>query len=424
MIPVGRLQVATPATMAAAVRGNTEATAAVDERVIPAVGAALAADPATGPALAAAAGAAVSTEVAERDLIAGGDPRIPAAVEELLRWKLSTGTPYAVPFRSENGILFGGIYPDGTVEFLKLKGASGTVDEGATVSSRFVKACLGDSLTRGYSGGGDWPVSESWPGILGTLDSRATVHNLGMSGSTVDEIGLNVGALELVAQAAVSVPASGSVAVTVQAGIGWRPTTQWVIHGTLGTVPGTLTRPANQATSMTFVADAGRGGVTVPAGSGFRADQVHGFSTLILGAGRNDVSLGLTGTHGSVAAHVVAGTQRIVDWMQAQRKRVILWGTTNASNELSGSANYLTVKTINDSLAALYPSYFVDVRGWLVREAIYALGISPTAADTTAMNGDAPPPSVMADTIHPLKSTAPGVAALMNTALERRDWKA
>lgn len=69
IIPVGRLQVATPYTMAASIRGNTEATDAVDERVQDVAADVIASDPTIIQAARDAAGQAVDEEIVESNLV-------------------------------------------------------------------------------------------------------------------------------------------------------------------------------------------------------------------------------------------------------------------------------------------------------------------------------------------------------------------
>ncbi len=71
-IPVGRVQVATPATMAESIRNNTVATDAVDERIEDVAADIIASDP----TIKAGAAAALDAELAEKDVVQGGDPRL------------------------------------------------------------------------------------------------------------------------------------------------------------------------------------------------------------------------------------------------------------------------------------------------------------------------------------------------------------
>lgn len=340
---------------------------------------------------------------------------------------------YEVPFVMSNGKVIGGIYDDGTVEFAKL--ASGDPDpggdetppaggaaavEGQTVSSIHRVSCIGDSLTQGFSDGTYWPEADAWPA---KLDTNAVVSNVGEAGMTVDEVAIRIGALPLVLQAGVTVPTSGSVGITVQSGIGWRPQRDWTFRGRLDGIAGTLARTGTAMTSMTFTPDSGQGARSVPAGAEFVGTDADAWDLMILGVGRNNIGYNVRGTAVTVSAHVQAGIKRIVDWLAPQRKRFIVWGCTNSTNESAGSTNHNLAVTINSWCASKYPLNYVDVRSWLVKQAIYDMGITPTAGDLLAMSEDRPPASVMDDTTHFSKATATALAAKFSIELDRRDWK-
>lgn len=331
-----------------------------------------------------------------------------------------------VPLVSENGYVFATIDPDGTVTFAKLGNDTGSgpvssMREGQTVSDRRRIACSGDSLTEGF-GPSKWPATDSWPYKLGQANPNAEIFNLGHSGWTVDEIAVSLGALVPTTTATVTVPAGGTVAISVQSGIGWHPGGAREFPGRLGTVPGTL-RKVSRATTTEFTSTASSS-QTIPAGASFvPAGKSHAWDLLILGAGRNDISKGVRGSSASVADHVTAGLDRIIQWMKPQRKRILIWGTTNATNERTGSSRYATVMAVNAWCAQKYPDMWVDVRGWLVRDAIYGLGLTPTTEDLAAITADAPPPQIMVDTIHWGKPVAASLTGIFNTAILRRDWK-
>ncbi|MGX9346388.1 SGNH/GDSL hydrolase family protein [Microbacterium sp. KNMS] len=330
---------------------------------------------------------------------------------------------------SENGYIFGWIYDDGTVEFVKLAtgtdaGEGGGIAEGQTVSDRFSISCVGDSLTEGFELSGVWPAADTWPYKLGQLNPGATVHNLGVSGLTVDEIGVSIGALPLELTAAVTVPTSGPVNIPIQAGIGWRPTGTKTFHGRLGGIPGTVTRAEGATTTLTFEADALASATNLPAGTQFLGDpNTRRWDLLIIGAGRNDISYNVTGAHGDVVTHVTAGLERIVGWMLAQRKRFLIWGTTNSTEETTGTGKHAQVLAVNDWCKRNYPNVYIDIRTWLVKDAIYDIGLTPTSDDLAHMADDAPPPQIMSDAIHWHKSVAAQMAPIFDLALRRRDWK-
>lgn len=132
----------------------------------------------------------------------------------------------------------------------------------------------------------------------------------------------------------------------------------------------------------------------------------------------------MTGAHASIAEHVITRTTEAFEFLSAQRKRILMWGTLTATNEPAGSSNYTIVQAINEGVRQINPNGFVPIREYLVNRAIYDLGLTPTAEEVTAMNGDTIPPQIMADGVHYKKSVAPLIAAQFDVALTRRDWKA
>lgn len=281
-------------------------------------------------------------------------------------------------------------------------------------------ALVGDSLTRGYdAAANDWPDTDTIRSSLAADAAARKVRNLGISGQTVDEIAIGLGALPLIAQESVAVPTTGSVAIAVQSGIGWRPDRTWSFRGALAGVPGTLTRTGTATTQLSFQPDPGLSEpVQVIAGSRFVGDAGDPWDLMILGAGRNDISYGVSGTERSVVEHVKAGLKRIIDWQTARSPRFLVWGTINTVNEVAGTSGHAMVVEINDWCQSEYPLNFVDVRRSLIDDAIHELGIRPTKADLDRMSGDAPPPQIMADSVHWGKPVVPFVADLLSERLQ------
>jgi hypothetical protein len=319
-----------------------------------------------------------------------------------------------------------GWHADGTFEALKIAGGGGGVSDGETVSLKTKKVTPGDSLTRGFDESGDWLLTEAWPYLLSQLDTDAEYTNLGTSGQTVDEESIRFGALVLQCTVAgASIPASGSVGITIPAGVGWRPSRTWTWQGSIAGVHGTLTRTTTATTALTFARTTSGSAVSVPTAVPFVCDDaVHEWDTAIIGIGRNDVQNNTLGLHATTREHVVAGTVRIVNYLAPQRKRFLLWGTSNATSETAGSTNHTTVVGINTDLAALYPNNFVDLRQYIVHELIYDMGLTPDSTDLSNMAADAPPPSIMVpgDGIHFAKAAHPFFANFFHTQLLRRYW--
>ncbi|AZV00680.1 minor tail protein [Gordonia phage Lilas] len=293
-----------------------------------------------------------------------------------------------------------------------------------TRSNRYRLATFGDSLTRGFGPSADWDPGDAWPAKLG-LPAAVSVFNRGVSGQTIDEINLRSGALTLsLAVTGGEIPATTDpVTVTTTQTIGWRPDRTWTFDGTLAGVPGTLTRTGTAMTSFTFARTTPGTAVPVAGTAPFvSAQNVHAADTVVVFAGRNDISYSVTGPHGSIVEHVVEGTAALVEHLTPQVRHVLLVGTINSTAAAAGSAEHTMVTQINTQLAARYPGRFWDLRAWLVHDAIYALGLIPDSTDLANINSDRPPPQIMHDTIHYKQAVAAALGPQIANQLVTRGW--
>lgn len=284
---------------------------------------------------------------------------------------------------------------------------------------------IGDSLTYGHFDGSAGPTSDSWPSKLQTLlGASVRVNNLGVSGYSVDEEAIRVGAFPLpLTVAGGSIPASGPVEVTTTAVVGWVPSGTRTFAGSIAGVAGSLVRTSASDTKFTFTRTTAGQAVTVSAGTPFiSATSTNSDEILIILLGRNDVSNDIVGADSSVAAHVINGVKRIVDWQSRDLKKVLVLSMTNAQNETRGTARHQTVQTINTGFASMMGPRYLDIRTPLVLDALGSLGLTSTAADRTAMAADAIPPQLMGDNVHWTRPAHDYVATLVNRYLTDRDW--
>lgn len=287
---------------------------------------------------------------------------------------------------------------------------------GAPEAMRADLVAIGDSLTRGYSNGASWPLTESWPGLLQAQRPDVTVNNQGYSGRTTDEIRLLVGALALhLTPVGGTIPASGSVDVTTGQTIGWSTNNTIVIPGSLAGVGGTFTRTP---TSLTFTR-AGTGPAVIVPTSAKLIPRLEDFSshTVVLWVGRNDVNQEITGMYDTVAEHVIAGVLETVEWLAPRSKSVVVVSATNRVDEVEGSFGHTTVQEINAGLRATLPHKYLEMRDYLVHQAIYDAGLTPTQADLDNMALDAPPPQIWDDGSHYLQNIAPFVSTRIQNRL-------
>lgn len=341
-------------------------------------------------------------------------------------------TRYAVNFEDSNGKIFGGLYVDGTVEFLKLVvpdtgGGSGSItgisDITATKSYRSAWLAAGDSLTRGFGPGSTWPEANSWPSKLNAKLSGTTVSMGAVSGYTIDEVAILIGALGVRTPTGVTIPASGGVSFTIANTIGFRPSTSRSFTGRLAGISGTLS-VSTDGTTATFTRSSDGASTPVNPGTEFRAgNSAWPRSVLILGAGRNDIATGVSGEHATVEDHVVERTRTIINWLEPKAPRFIVWGVPRSRSERPGTAARTTVDNINNRIKALYPTAWVDVPDWISSRAIYEVGASPTATDLQDIADGVPPESIMYDSIHWTEAVADKLADFMYEQASYREYR-
>lgn len=420
-------------------------------------------------AIADAAAGALDAEISQQDFVQGDDTRVLRTV---------TAPDYAIVNTDGDGYIAGGWMADGTHNFEKaprVMGAQGVVaqpaiapgwayvhtdaqgyvafgirDDGTVVapkgqfdatsianaaigmtrSKRTDVATPGDSLTNGWFDGRT-QEEFSWPARFATLAPSVTVTNVAESGWVVDEIAIKLGAMEMpLTVSGGSIPASGAVTVTCPTEIGWHPNgISRSFTGTLAGVTGVL-RHETASDAYTFTRSTAGDSTPVAPGTLFIPEStVHSADTLLTMAGHNDVAFGVVGPEGNTAQHVVNGIRRIYQWASRQLKQFMVMSVTTKVTWTSGTSQYFIVKSINDALAAEYTTRYYDLRQYLVNEAIYDLGITPTANDLAAMAGDTLPPSIMdpgadgtGDITHYSKDTAALVGDHVFDWVTLRDW--
>lgn len=305
---------------------------------------------------------------------------------------------------------------------------------GLTRSKTTAVTAIGDSLTYGFFDGRA-QGRDGWPDTLKTLTS-ATVTNAAMSGYTVDESGIRASFIQpLVTVSGGSIPSSGDVVVTVKDAnnYDWQNrtvTSQQNFVGTLAGVPGRLKRDTNG--NFVFTRATQGQAVKVPAGTPFIGEFAgHWDETLVIFLGRNNVARNAYGDKsGDTPTHVVEGIKNILAGSTVGVKQSLIISVTTGSWEVRGSAGYEMVKAINEKLKAEFPTRFYDLRSYLVNQAIYDLGITPTSDDVKAIEGDTLPPSIMAygsdgatrDGVHYSRETAKLVGARIFEELNKRGW--
>lgn len=279
-------------------------------------------------------------------------------------------------------------------------------------SSRTSITTFGDSLTDGGSNGTLWPESDTWPYKLDTTLTTATVTNLGYSGATVDEMLMRVGAMPM----RVTVP-TGGIAGGANAFV-----TPLMTYGMpAGTRPIDATLNGGAGVRLTKNSDGtwqlyNYGTDPIPAGTALITPSAswanRNADTAIIWIGINDITGGITGVDATVADHVVAGTQKLIEWLTPQVKQFLILGVTTRTNETTGTANHTTATEANTRLQELYPGKFKSVQKYLREQAMTDLCITPTQDDLDKIAAGTVPPSVLdvGDIGHISKETATVVA--------------
>lgn len=310
-----------------------------------------------------------------------------------------------------------------TVLVLLASCGHGSTQATATTTPVAAKVAFwGDSLTEGFPSppfAGDH--TNSLPGTFATHNPASVVYNGGVSGQAAEEVAVRQGGMTLHLQVVGGViPASGAVKVITDDILGWRLDRLWWCEGSLGGVVGTVVRSGNRFEfrrdepgevvrvqgSVPFVS---RDGVSM-------RDHVQ-----VLFVGRNDI--GYASASGDPVTRVMNAYQAMVDYLPAGQRALVL-GTTTGTWETRGTGGYNTIISINTALAARYPLSYWDARSWLVHDAIYAIGATPTEQDRINMAADTLPPSIMVpnDTVHYSPATAAALADEIREQLRQRGW--
>ena len=359
------------------------------------------------PAVALAAAAAVEQAAQDVDIVIGDDSRIPVPIE--------AGTGWAHPFTDSAGRVAGGFTEGGVFRLAQ------PLDAPRSVASRTQVACIGDSLVRGYTGGTAWDLPDAWPAKLAELLPGVDVVNAGSGGNTIDDARFRIGALRVYIEIKDGViPPSGSVEAIVQQRIGLDESRVNNYWGVLAGVRGDLTRTADG--SWTFTRSNAGTAVPVQGKQLLVRDDLYPNHTAILWMGRNDVTYAAKGAENDVIEHVLSSILSMVEHLRPAQKQFLVLSVVNQSNERPGSARYEQIVKINEGLAALFPGRYMDIRSWMVNQAIYDAGLTPTATDQEAMAADAPPPQIMDGGSHYIKAVAPLLAARFADFLTRKGF--
>lgn len=270
---------------------------------------------------------------------------------------------------------------------------------------------VGDSLTAGGV----------WLARVASLTGMTT-FNMGVAGQTTTEISIRQGGLKpLLTVTGDTIPASGPVDVTAISPtstfrLGGATTIPFTFEGTLAGIPGTLTQYSNEVPLRRTFTRTTAGSVTAcPPGTPFLGTQGadHRDEVQVIWAGRNNIN-------------DLANFERDIDSMVANlstfHKRFLVLSVTNGTAEPSGSANYVSIMAMNALLSAKFGDRYLDVRRYLIDHGLADAGLTPDAADLTAISEDRIPPQLHSDSIHFTTAGQNAVGNCIAAKLTSKGW--
>lgn len=271
-------------------------------------------------------------------------------------------------------------------------------------------AHYGDSLTQGGS-----------PEALASLTGYTHV-NAGISGNTAYQIAARAGGTlyQVKVQGGVIPGSGGSVAITDHYPAPMPMGHTWEYPGELAGVPGYI---KHDGTAFRFhsqgEAKPGPGWLTfTPAIYPKGREGTGGGYSLIIGAGRNDLNLGIP------VENTVCNIQKVIQASTATVPNFLVWEVPPWHNERLGSPAREKYEAFNRALEAAFPGHFVRPATFLRSEdAFNAVGVTPTAQDRADMAAGLTPESFRRDRDgHFNDSGNKAWAIFMREEMRKRGW--
>lgn len=429
MVRLGRLQVATPETMAMSIRNPTPAQDAVDERVEGPARAAAQEALASDPTVAAAGVAAVQTAVAGLNVVQAQALPVDATAEigiavpfedgsrtalEVDRKGRPTALSAALHVEAEHllmGVAVGVeertdvALPDAAAVFVYEDGSiAGTIGRNGAITfatpapTAFV--AHGDSTT--YGADLNDPVTERWTTMLGTR-LGITIDNHGLSGARAEEIAAFSGGITITGTVdGGSIPASGNASIQAsglnidpwRAGMGpvLGPSYPAVVLADDGTrVEGTFKYQTNLIRYFTRTIP----GAAIPTGKIEIRAAIDRRPFLFLGMGTNNEPTIADGSQ--TLADVLTWYRDITTRWQGD---YLVWGLLDRGyNERPGTVTGDLITALEARLGDMYGDRFLNVRRYLASQqaltdaVIFNPAFTPTSDDTIAVGVGRIPPS-------------------------------
>lgn len=300
----------------------------------------------------------------------------------------------------------------------------GNIFESMTKSMLTEIECFGDSLTAGGSAGTPYPAY-----IQSFIESdKVKVNNYGVSGQCSGAIAYRMGANEVTIESiSGDIPSDGSfIECTLSTSLGSvqnlnNSEIYCDINGVRCTVK-SISDSTNPARGQIKLSAAG---ASISIQTPHKLQRVNTWDSdsndylNIIWVGKNDSYYAENGFFIPEVPKIVQG---MVEYLNAQQKRFLVISITNSTNEIVGHVRHTSITTVNKLLKEKYPYNYVDVRGYLVNQAIYDAGITPTDDDLNQIRNDAPPKSIMADDTHYNDLGRKAVSQYIYKQLITRGW--
>lgn len=281
----------------------------------------------------------------------------------------------------------------------------------------------GDSMTTDYGSLGTSSIAE----IAAQLDVDFIDH--GRSGTTPVEIAWRMGALRFgVTVDGGVIPTTGQVDCTITHPGGdegfynayaWAA---WVSDTSGEPVRVTLRSSSTSMGAATTWTIAQVGGATDPVTVYpdtriwlARTDHAER-APAVIWMGRNDSLM-----DSGIDRYEIALRAMLAEHRDAHR-RVMVLPVWNRTTEHQSSEDYDRVMAINAAAREIAGARFYDLRAAVISHGLAAAGITPTADDLTAIDNDAPPPSLMLDITHPNQAGRQVIGRLVAAEIRGRGW--
>jgi hypothetical protein len=238
--------------------------------------------------------------------------------------------------------------PDDTTDYTSAQ-ASVTLRVGS-----YGLVAWGDSLSLGHQG---ILNAGSYPDDLESLIVLPIVDE-GIGGQTSTQIGVREGSvLTYVTVSGGVIPASGGVTVIFPTG--YQPVTvEGPVQGVSGTILGVHGRVLLNGTTYTFVRTVSGSMVSVPGSPRFVVDTPYASYLPVFWEGRNNVS-----SESQVLSDLAA---QVANVAPGRDYLILSVPNMNVSIEWLGGEKYPKIIALNNALAGIYGSHFIDVRRTLV----------------------------------------------------------